>query len=131
MPDVCGPNLSSNHHRGGFNHVSSFPVHGVAPTISKLKLGSVLQPGASFPYIVQEVYAPSSSSFLVTEAPSLVIPMGKDVEEEEEYYRSMSLVCHFNALWPKLVDLNRWISLTWILSCNMKLSFILVQKVYS
>jgi hypothetical protein len=44
----------------------------------------------------------------------LVIPMGQDVEEEEEYYRSMILFCHFNGFWPKLVDLNSWISATWI-----------------
>jgi hypothetical protein len=40
--------------------------------------------------------------------------MGQDVEEEEEYYRSVSLVCRFNGFWPKLVDLNSWISTTWI-----------------
>jgi hypothetical protein len=40
--------------------------------------------------------------------------MGQDVDEEEEYYRSMSLVCRFNGFWPKLADLNNWISATWI-----------------
>jgi hypothetical protein len=94
--------------------VAGAPVHGVIPSIFVLKSGSVLQSGASFRDIVQRVSAPSSSSFLVQEAPSLVIPMGQDVDEEEEYYRSMSLVCRFNGFWPKLVDLNNWISATWI-----------------
>jgi hypothetical protein len=76
--------------------------------------GNTSKSGASFREVVQRSYAPSPSSLLVQEAPPLVIPMGQDVEEEEEYYRSMSLVCHFNGFWPKLVDLNSWISTTWI-----------------
>jgi len=97
-----------------FNFVGGVPVRGAVSTISKLNLDLDLQSGASFRDIVQEVSAPLSSSFLVKEAPSPVIPMGQDAEEEEEYYRSVSLVCCFNDLWPKLVDLNSWISATWI-----------------
>jgi hypothetical protein len=90
------------------------PGRGVVPSISLSKLGSILQSGASFRDIVQKESAPSSLSLLVQEALSLVIPMGQDVDEEEEYYRSVSLVCHFNGFWPKLADLNNWISATWI-----------------
>jgi len=89
-------------------------VHGVVPFIYVLKPGSILQSGASFQDVVQKVYAPSSSSFLVQEAPSLVILMGQDVEEEEEYYRFVSLVSRFNGFWPNLVDLNSLIYATWI-----------------
>jgi hypothetical protein len=92
------------------NSVAGVSVHGPVSATSS----PVLQPGACFCDIVQGVSAPPSSSFLVHEAPSLDIPMGQYVEEEEEYYRSVSLVCHFNGLWPKLVNLNRWISATWI-----------------
>jgi hypothetical protein len=60
------------------------------------------------------ILIPPSSSFLVNEAPSLTIPMVQDVNDEEEYYKSMSLVCYFNGFLPRLTDLNAWISSTWI-----------------
>jgi len=49
---------------------------------------------------------------MVQEAPSFVISMGQYVEEEELYYIFVSLVYCFNGFWPKLVDLNNWISAT-------------------
>jgi hypothetical protein len=60
------------------NSVVGVVVHGVVS--SKLKLRPVLQASASFCDVVQGVYAPLSSYFLVQEAPYLVIPMGQDVE---------------------------------------------------
>jgi hypothetical protein len=89
------------------------PSSGAIPSISVTRSVSISQSGVSFRDVVQWDSAPSSS-LLVKEAPSLVIPMGQDAEEEEEYYRSMSLVCRFNGFWPKLVDLNSWILATWI-----------------
>jgi hypothetical protein len=90
------------------------PGSGDFPSCSVSRPVSASKSGASFHEVVQWSSSLSSSSLLVQEAPPLVIPMGQDVEEEEEYYRSVSLVCRFNGFWPKLVDLNSWISATWI-----------------
>jgi len=90
------------------------PSSGAIPSISISNPVSVSQIRLSFRDVVQRVSAPLTSSLLVQESPSLVIPMGQDVDEEEEYYKSMSLFCCFNVFWPKLVDLNSWISATGI-----------------
>jgi hypothetical protein len=91
----------------------STPGSGAVPSFSMSRLVYASKSGASFPEVLQQSFAPSSS-LLVQESPPLVIPMGQDAEEEEEYYRSVSLVFRFNGFWPKLADLNSWISVTWI-----------------
>jgi len=91
------------------------PRSGAIPSILVAKQILVSQSSVSFQYVGQRDYASSSySSLIVKEPPSLVIPMGQNAWDEEEYYRSVSLVCHFNGFWPKLVDLNSCISATWI-----------------
>jgi hypothetical protein len=77
--------------------------------------------GASFHEVVQRGSTPSSLSLLVQESLPLVIPMDQDAEEEEEYYRSVSLVYRFNGFWPKLVDLNILVSYNEIGSLHVEL----------
>jgi hypothetical protein len=90
------------------------PGSGVFPSSLGSRPISTSKSGASFCEVVQHNSDLSSSSLLVQEAPLFVIPMGQDAEEEEEYYKFVSLVCHFNGFWPKLIDLKCWITTTYI-----------------
>jgi hypothetical protein len=54
-----------------------------------------------------------SPHLLVQEAPTITIPIVKDVVVQVAFYSTNGLVCHFNGLWPCLVDLHKWISNSW------------------
>lgn len=54
-----------------------------------------------------------SASCSVKEAPAISLLMGQEAEDEEDYFRENALICRFNGLWPRLVDLNGWISAHW------------------
>jgi hypothetical protein len=54
-----------------------------------------------------------SVSCSVKEAPTISLLMGQEAEDEEVYFRENALICRFNGLWPRLVDLNGWISAHW------------------
>jgi hypothetical protein len=65
---------------------------GKYPSSSMSRPVFALKYGVSFHEVIQRGSAPSSSSLLVQESPPLIVPMGQDAEEEEEYYKFMSLV---------------------------------------
>jgi hypothetical protein len=68
--------------------------------------------GNSFHDVVKRNLNPSSS--LVHEAPTPTISLRKDVISKLARLSSMTLICHFNGLWPHLVDLHDWILRSWL-----------------
>jgi hypothetical protein len=76
-------------------------------------------PSGSFPTSYSEAVKTETSarSFpsvcSVKEAPAISLRMGQEAEDEEVYFRENALICRFNGFWPRLVDLNGWISAHW------------------
>lgn len=42
-----------------------------------------------------------------------VLEFWDEVMQEEEYFSSHALICHFNHFWPSVCDLNLWIKQNW------------------
>jgi len=76
---------------------------------------------ASFRDVVKNV-SRSPSCLLVQEAPTLSIPIMKDVVSKAALYNTNALVFRFNGLWPPLVDLHNWVLDFWKL--ELKEAFI-------
>jgi hypothetical protein len=112
---------AQNHGEIPYVSTSRSSTHGFMGTPSSSSFHDVVQRDPTLP----------SSSCMVLEATYFTIPMGQDNDDEEEYYRAMGLVCRFNHFQPRLVDLNDYISSTWIPITQKEISFFLVKKDYS
>jgi hypothetical protein len=50
---------------------------------------------------------------MISKAPYPYILMALDMLDQSKYFQENDLICKFNSLWPKLEDLQKWISSTW------------------
>jgi hypothetical protein len=70
----------------------------------------------------------SSNNLMVQEAPTIIIPLVKDVVSKEMIYSSIALICWFIVSWLYLVDLHKWILDIWQPKIKEKCLFSHVQK---
>lgn len=98
------PRASSSSRQNPFHGVSfDLPQHAADPPPSSSETVRCVDAG------------PSPNHLVVQEAPALVIPVIQEAIDDEERLSERALVCRFNGLWPKLVDLHPWTSSAWSL----------------